>query len=452
MALRSYLACGIATMVALQFPAAAQSPPRRQSSATYTQTPAPLVNGTIVIRTPQQAVDVAMARAPILRSAAAGVRAAQGDRVQAGLRPNPEIGVTGENFGGTRGYAGTRSLETTVSLSQRLEVGGQRQARIAAADNALALTGLDARAVRLDLAREVVRALADAVAAVRNIDVARERVRLAGEVLRATQARVDAGRETFVLQRRAEVARETAVVALDRAQRDADVASRALANLLAAAQVDVGAARATWFDELGPAPSLAARNSSMGSDQLDRARLDAIVAQRRTELDLQRRMAIPDVSVSAGLRRYQEAGGNSAFMLGLSVPLPIFNRNQGNIIRAGAEVARAEADAERGRLYLNASMADAERRLDQAWRAANSLRRTVLPAAVEAASFARSGYAEGKFSLLEVLDAQRVLSDVREQLNGALLEVQQLRADIARLRGTVLDTNTTILPAGSQRP
>lgn len=451
MSLRSYLACGIATMVALQFPAAAQSPPRRQSAVTNAQTPA-TANGTLVVRTPQQAVDVALARAPVLRSAAAGVRAAQGDRLQAGLRPNPEIGVTGENFGGTRGYAGTRSLETTVSLSQRLEVGGQRQARIAAANNALALTGLDAQAVRLDLTREVVRALADAVAAARNIEIARERVRLAGEVLRATQARVEAGRETFVLQRRAEVARETAVVALDRAQRDADVASRALATLLAAPRVDVAPARATWFDDLGPAPTPTAGAAAMTSDQLDRTRLDALIAQRRTELELQRRMAIPDVSVSAGVRRFQEAGGDSAVVLGLSVPLPIFDRNQGNIMRAGAEVARAEADAERGRLYLDASLADAERRLDQAWRSANSLRRTVLPAAVEAAGFARSGYAEGKFSLLEVLDAQRVLSDVREQLNGALLEVQQLRADIVRLRGRAFDPSAPIIPAGTQRP
>lgn len=451
MSLRSYLACGIATMVALQVPAAAQSPQRRQGATTEAQTSA-TPGGTIVIRTPQQAVDMALARAPILRSAAAGVRAAEGDRLQAGLRPNPEIAVSGENFGGTRSYAGTRSLETTVSLSQRLEVGGQRQARIAAANNALALTGLDAQAVRLDLAREVVRALADAVAAARNVEIARERVRLAGEVLRATQARVDAGRETFVLQRRAEVARETAVVALDRAQRDADVAARALATLLAASRVDVAAARATWFDDLGPAPSPAAGAVAMASDQLDRTRLDALIAQRRTELDLQRRMAIPDVSVSAGVRRFQEAGGDSAVVLGLSVPLPVFDRNQGNIMRAGAEVARAEADAERGRLYLDASLSDAERRLDQAWRAANSLRRTVLPAAVEAAGFARSGYAEGKFSLLEVLDAQRVLSDVREQLNAALLEVQQLRADIVRLRGRAAAPNTIITPAGTQRP
>lgn len=453
MSLRSCIACAVATMVAFQLPAAAQTPSRRPAAvAEAPAVPRPSGNGALVIRTPQQAVDLALSQAPILRSAAAGVTAARGDRLQAGLRPNPELGVTGENLAGTRAYTGTRSLETTVSLSQRLEVGGQRQARISAANNAVALTGLDAQAVRLDLIREVLRALSGAVAAGRNIEIARERVRLAGEVLRATQARVEGGREPFVQQRRAEVARETAVVALDRAQRDADVASRTLATLLAISRVEVAATRATWFDDLGPEPVSARNGTAMPADQLDRTRLDALITLRQRELELQRRNAIPDVSVNAGVRRFREAGGDTALVLGLSVPLPVFDRNQGNIMRAGAEVTRAQADAERGRLYLDASLAEAERRLDQVWRAANSLRRTVLPAALEAAGFARSGYTEGKFSLLEVLDAQRVLSDVREQLNAALLEVQQVRADIGRLRGRSADPSPTINPAGMQRP
>ncbi|MBL6080789.1 TolC family protein [Belnapia sp. T18] len=383
---------------------------------------------------PEQAVALALARAPILRSAEAGRQAAQGDRVTAGLRPNPDFSFNAENIGGSGSYGGIRSLETTYSLSQRIETGGKRQARMTAADRAVALTSLDVEAVRLDLAREVVRALAEAVASGRAVEIARERVRLADEVLRATRARVEAGREAFPQQRRAEVARETAAVFAERSQREAGSALRALSVLLATLGVDVMPARAAWFDDLGPRPE-PARAAALPPGQLDRTRLDALIDQRRAELDLQRRNAIPDVAVGGGVRRFREASGDTAFVLGLSVPLPIFDRNQGNILRAGAELNRAEAEAERGRLYLDASLANAERRLDQAWRAADSLRRVVLPAAGEAAASAREGYAGGKFSLLEVLDAQRALSDAREQLNAALLEVQQVRADIARLRG-----------------
>jgi len=401
------------------------------------------------VTSPEQAVGIALARAPILRSAEAGRRAAQGNRISAGLRPNPELSISGENLGGTGSYGGIRSIETTYSLTQRIEIGGKRQARIEAANRAVALTGLDVEAVRLDLVREVVRALAEAVATGRAVEIARERVRLAEEVLRATRARVEAGREAFPQQRRAEVARETAALALERSQREAAVALRALSVLLATPGVEVVPARAAWFDDLGPRPD-PARGSSLPPRQLDRARLDALIDQRRAELELQRRNAIPDVVVGAGVRHFREAGGDAAFVLGLSVPLPIFDRNQGNILRADAELSRAEAEAERGRLLLDASLADAERRLDQAWHAADSLRRVVLPAARETAAAAREGYAAGKFSLLEVLDAQRALSDAREQLNAALLEVQQVRADIARLRGRAAAPAPTPAPLGRQ--
>ncbi|WP_149536661.1 TolC family protein [Siccirubricoccus phaeus] len=406
---------------------------------------------TLLVTSPEQAVDLALTRAPILRSAEAGRRAAQGDRVTAGLRPNPDFTLNAENIGGSGSYGGLRSLETTYSLSQRIETGGKRQARIEAANRAVALTGLDVEAVRLDLVREVVRALAEAVATGRAVEIARERVRLADEVLRATRARVEAGREPFPQQRRAEVARETAAVFAERAQREAGAALRVLAVLLATPGVEVMPARAAWFDDLGPRPD-PTRAAALPPEQLDRARLDALIDQRRAELDVQRRNAIPDVAVGAGVRRFREAGDDTAFVLGLSVPLPVFDRNQGNILRAGAELSRAEAEAERGQLYLNAALADAERRLDQAWRAADSLRRVVLPAATEAASAAREGYAAGKFSLLEVLDAQRALSDAREQLNAALLEVQQVRADITRLRGRAATLAPILAPAGRQSP
>lgn len=450
MFLRFRFACGLAVVVTGATSAAAAEPASRRHAAA----PPSAAANILVVATPQQAVELALARAPILRSVEASRRAALGDRVQAGLRPNPEVRLDNQSFVASGPYRGGPPLETSVGLSQRIETAGKRQARVEAAGRALALTGLDAEAVRLDLIREVVRALAEAVAGARAVGIAQERVRLADEVLRATRARVEAGREPFVQQRRAQVARETAAVGFERSQREAAVLQRALSVLLAAPRVEFDADRAAWFDDLGPRPN-PARAPAPPPGQLDRVRLDALIDQRRAELDLQRRNAVPDFTVSGGVSRLREAsqtGTGTAFVVGLSVPLPIFDRNQGNILRAGAEVNRAEADAERGRLYLDATLTDAERRLDQAWRAADSLRRTVLPAAIEAAGFAREGYAAGRFSLLEVLDAQRVLSDVRDQLNLALLDVQQVRADIARLRGTVADPLAPVLPAGNQRP
>lgn len=232
--------------------------------------------GRLLVTSPEQAVGLALARAPILRSAEAGRQAARGDRLTAGLRPNPEFSFNAENIGGSGSYGGARSLEATYGLSQRIETGGKRQPRIAASEQALALTGLDVEAARLDLKREVTRALAEAVASGRAVEIARERLRLAEEVLRATRARVEAGREPPPPQRRAEVAREIAAVFLDRAQRESAVALHGLAVLLAVPEVAIMPARAAWFDELGPRPD-PARAAALPPEQLDRARLDALI-------------------------------------------------------------------------------------------------------------------------------------------------------------------------------
>ena len=115
--------------------------------------------------------------------------------------------------------------------------------------------------------------------------------------------------------------------------------------------------------------------------------------------------------------------------------MPFNDRNQGGIARANAELIRAEAEAERGRHTLAVSLIAAERRMEIAWRAVQSLRRDALPAASQAAGFASTGYAEGKFGFLDVLDAQRSLFDARAQLNDALREFHTRRAEVERLRG-----------------
>ena len=134
----------------------------------------------------------------------------------------------------------------------------------------------------------------------------------------------------------------------------------------------------------------------------------------------------------------------TAFVAGASIPLPFYDRNQGGIARAQAELTRAEAEAERGRNVLVATLVAAEQRLALAWRSIDTLRRTALPSAEQAARFATLGYGEGRFSFLEVLDAQRALSDTRAQLVEAIQAFHALRAQVQRLRGD--------LPAVSAQP
>jgi cobalt-zinc-cadmium efflux system outer membrane protein len=385
------------------------------------------------IRSVSQAVSVALTQSPALRAAEARADASRGDRRQAGLRPNPELAVEGENFAGSGPYRGARSLESTVGVAQRLELGGKRDARVAFADAGLTVSEREYEAARLDVIRDVTKAYAEAVAARRGVEIETDRRRLADEVLRIVRARVEGGKEPLVQVRRAEISQSRAVLAIEKARREAEIARRALATLLGLERVELVPDK-VWFGAIGPAPAVTPAGTGAMAANPDFARWEAQIARGRAGLEVERAGAVPDVTIGAAARRFQETRDN-AFVVTLSVPIPVLNRNQGAIQRAGSELVRTEVEARQARLTLEASLADAEERLITAWREADALRRTILPNARQAFGFAREGYTAGKFAFLEVLEAQRTLFDTQAQLNDALKEVHARRADVERLTG-----------------
>jgi len=250
-------------------------------------------------------------------------------------------------------------------------------------------------------------------------------------MVRIARERVSAGREAYPQQRRAEVALESAKVARQRADREALLARRALAVLLAADEVDLGMSDA-WFNDISPEPSGRVQTSPAANP--DYARWREEVDRANAALQLERRRAIPDLRVGAAVCRLSGTD-DTAMVLSMSIPLPIYDRNQGNIARAGAEVTRTERLAELNQRAISSGLVDAGNRLETAWREANALRRIVVPGAEEAFGFAREGYSAGKFQFLEVLDAQSVLFEARAQLNLALREYHLRRAESDRLAG-----------------
>ncbi|HEY4251546.1 MAG TPA: TolC family protein [Roseomonas sp.] len=416
------LAVALAAAVALGDPALAGDPPGQRGAAA------------LRIASPEEAIRLALRRSPLIGSAEAGADAARGELRQAGIQPNPEIGITAENAAGTGAYRGARSLETTAELTQRLELGGQRAGRVGVARTEVALAERDVLAARLDLVRDVRKALADAIAARRAIAIEADRVRLAQETLRTARERVQAGRDTVLGERRAEVALSIAQLARQRAERIAGLALRVLATLLAADAVELDRAD-RWFDQVGPVPEGAAAPwPEDPAANPDFARWHDALRRAQAALELERRRATPDVTLGLGIRRYRETA-DTAMVFSLSVPLPVHDRNQGNIARAGAQLSQTEFAAENARRTIATSLGQARGQLAIAWREAAGLRRTVLPAAEQAFAFARAGFQEGRFSFLDVLDAQRTLFEARSQLNEALREVHIRRAEADRLAG-----------------
>ena len=140
--------------------------------------------------------------------------------------------------------------------------------------------------------------------------------------------------------------------------------------------------------------------------------------------------------MSVGVKRAEEAGRNQ-LLLGVSIPLPILDSNRGNQLQALRLADKAEDELLATRQQLNAQLQQQLELLQTSRAQALQLAQQVLPAAESAYEVSAKGFALGKFSYLEVLDAQRTLADARSLYLEQLVATHQAAADITRQLGDV---------------
>ena len=137
----------------------------------------------------------------------------------------------------------------------------------------------------------------------------------------------------------------------------------------------------------------------------------------------ERANAVPDVTLSGGFRRFEESNDN-AFVVGASIAIPLWNRNQGNVDIARARLRSAQARRSLQLLAVNRQFGIAQARLRAAKTRVQPLQNETLPQAEEALRLARLGYGYGKFNLIDVLDA----ASARDSVENSLIEAKVARA------------------------
>lgn len=373
--------------------------------------------------------------APSLLESRANVDAAQGRADQASALPNPTGGILFENFGSNsrvvNSLTGYSPEQTTISLSQPIELGGKRDARMAAGDAELTAAQVRDQQTLAAFGYELAVAYVGAEAAKLRVNLYEEAVAAAGDDQRAAQALVDAGREAGIRAKQANAAFLSAQSDLENARADAELAFAKLSILVAAPQpyTDVIPSLLPLADHLkvvAPTPPKTFLSVAVAESERDAA---------QGQLEVERARAIPDVNATLGVRRL--TGDRATVVVaGLSIPIPVFDQNSGNISAAGSEVAAADArlaaaraDAETGWTTAVAQARASALRLSAAQSAAG--------AADEAYGLTRTGYNAGRTSLLDLLTSRRALTDARLRLLDA--EVGRIGAEavLARLAGHV---------------
>ncbi|WP_449101973.1 TolC family protein [Pseudomonas extremaustralis] len=371
------------------------------------------------------ALQTAFANNPDLAAAQWEIDIAGGGRQQAGLIPNPVASWDAED---TR--RDTRT--TTIKLSQTLELGGKRGARIDLATRAQDAAALTLEQRRNTLRVEVIDSYYGALRAQERLDLAQRSLALAERGLVVANGRVTAGKSSPVEATRAQVQLSEIRLELNRAQMGLTDAYRRLAastgNAAAAFESVATPSRAT--PALPAAAQLLAR-----VEQTTELRLAELqILQSEASIGVEKAQRIPDLDVSIG-SQYDAGVRERVNVVGVSMPIPLFNRNQGNVLAASrrADQARELRNATELRLRTETRQA-----LDL-WQTANTEVRTfnqqILPAAQSAVDAATRGFEMGKFNFLDVLDAQRTLIAARTQYLAATAQATDAWVRIERIYG-----------------
>lgn len=380
----------------------------------------------------QSALNLALEANPEISAAIREREAIEGVVIQAGTRPNPSVSAMLED---TR----SSTRQTTLQLNQPIELGGKRDSRIKAATLGYDLTGFE-------LALKKMQILADVNLAFHEVLIAQERVKLAHSSLTLAQRakevaskRVLAGKISPVEETKSKVAESAVKVELNHATSMLNNARNRLTALW-------GNANPVFESALGDVDTLAHLPpindlliAVKSSPAMQRANLE--VDRRRALLEVENTKRTPDITVSLGGRRNEELGLNQV-VLGLSVPIPLFDRNQGNIQEALSRTEKAKDQLSVTEIQLQNNVAQAFERWSANYSAVESFKTDILPGAQSVYDAATKGFELGKFNFLDVLDAQRTLFQAKTQYLNALLETYQAVAEIERIIGDTASSQT----------
>ncbi len=377
-----------------------------------------------------QAVKRALEKSPTLGAAAARVSAATANRSAAGALPNPSLSVEAENIYGDGDYKGLDSAELVYGVSQLIEMPGKLSGRTRIADAEKDSAHFASDGVTLDLMRDVTIAFAELAAAQQEVSILEEEQTLATEVRDSVVAKVQAGKEPPIQKNKAEIELSASKIALDRSYRNLTAKKQALTSLMGGDIGDLTVSIDSLPEPKQPEPVEKYRDGLRKNP--DAMSLRANIDRAKAGLSLEKANAVPDPTLNVGVKDFR-ADNSQAFVVGLSIPFPVFNMNRAGIERAGHDVTAAALDEQSARLNLETALTELYGNYSNAYSEAVALKTSVLPGAEEAFRFARDGYDAGKFSYLEVLDAQRTLFEARKQFNEVSLDYHRQRAALERI-------------------
>ncbi len=449
------------------------------------------------VLTLSDALSLARQKSPALAAFTWDIRAADAMIEQAGLRPNPELSleiegvrwtpgpseskrstslsgsvgsgslgipsISWQRLNGPEANSGFSESEFTISIGQQIELGRKRAKRIAVAKREKDLALWDYQAARADVLAQTASDFVEVLAAQERVALEQELVELAKEIARTFSLRVEAGQVSPLELARAEVALATTRITYEESLRKLEAARVVLASNWGSKRAGFAQA-AGRLDQTHPVPALEELEGRVKRNP-DLARWSTELAARRARFTLERARRIPDLGVELGFISEglvdsettqfgfgstgdfgytrnefgHSAGRDNSLVIGFSLPLPIFDRNQGRIAAAEAMISKVSEQRRGAEAAAHAELASAHQTASAAYMKARTLQNEIMPKVDETFEKIQLGYQQGKFSYLDVLDTQRTLFDARKAFLDALTRYHRGVVRMERLTGQALE-------------
>lgn len=380
-----------------------------------------------------QAIAHALEQHPRLATYDANQRAAEARLLTALERPNPDLEFELEDVLGSGEYRDFQSAVYNLGISQLLELGGKRRLRGKVAESDIEAESLRYEVARREVMRETATRYVATLSAQATEENARELLKIAEEASGSVSELEAGGRGSAIDVKRTDLERRQSQLQLELRKRESEAARRHLA--------------AMWGEDEPSFDRVSGKleNPGAGIFSLDELRpgleshpsvalAEAGVATAENSLTLERSKVTPDVAVGVAWRR-DTAINDDAVVLNVSVPLPIWNRNEGGIAEAEAEIDRTQARVTQARTHLDLALSDAWGRLAAAHSEYRLVADDLLPAASELYDSLSESYRLGRTTYLELLDARRSLASLRRERIDALSKYHTARIEIEVLTG-----------------
>lgn len=394
-----------------------ESPPRDSEEMDYSSS-SPL--------TLDKARQLTWARTPALAASWQEIQVQVGLRQQAGLPLNPELFAELEEFAGSRSFSGFNNASGRLGLSREIQTGEKQKLAIQAVTTELQAAIYEYQALQNELAILVETRFYAVFLLQQSLLLKQERLKSLEETGKVIQGRVKAGENSplELLKHQSELA--DATNAVRKAGRELKTSRAILASTWGEAQPLFPAVEAEW--QQIPPPALEMLQKALtASPAWQNSRL--AINKAETELSLAESQKYPNFAVEGGIQHFRE-DDSWALFVGLSLPLPIFDRNQGNIAAAQAKLQQALAESAGSDLTLQNALRNAWQHWQDSAAALTELESETMPAAKNYYDAIYTAYQTGEADILELFDARQSWLAKREELLELRNECETARLEM----------------------